>query len=86
MIEALHMHGPHHSLLTLELQQRVVFYCLVDLGLFLQKLTNTNRKLLTNALRALVNNPFKESFYGEKKTINVLTVFFISIKVVSKFF
>ena len=82
VLEALQMHGPHHSLLTLELQQRVVFYCLVDLGLFLQKLTNTNRKMLTNALRALVNNPFKESFYGEKKkkTIKVLTVFFISHK------
>ena len=81
VFEALQMHGPHHSLLTLELQQRVVFYCLVDLGLFLQKLTNTNRKMLTNALRALVNNPFKESFYGEKKkTIKVLTVFFISHK------
>ena len=24
-------------------------------------------EMLTNALRALVNNPFKESFYGEKK-------------------
>ena len=33
-----------------------------------------------DAFRALVNNPFKESFYGKrkkKKTINVLTVFFI---------
>ena len=35
--------------------------------------------MLTNALRALVNNLFKESFYGEKK-INVLTVYFISHK------
>jgi len=67
VLEALQMHGPHHSLLTLELQQRVVFNCLVDLGLFLQKLTSTNRKMLTNALKTLVNNPFKESFYGEKK-------------------
>ena len=34
--------------------------------------------LLTNVLRVLVNNPFKESFYGKKKkTINVLTIFFI---------
>ena len=33
-----------------------------------------------NALRALVNNPFKESFYREKKTINILTAFFISHK------
>ena len=31
-----------------------------------------------SALRILVNNPVKENFYGEKKkTINVLTVFFI---------
>ena len=35
--------------------------------------------MLTNALRALVNNLFKESFYEEKK-INVLTVYFISHK------
>ena len=38
--------------------------------------------MLTSALRALVNNSFKESFYGKrkKKTINVLTGFFISHK------
>ena len=30
-----------------------------------------------NALRILVNNPFKESFIEKKKTINVLTVFLI---------
>ena len=35
---------------------------------------------LTSVFRALVKNPFKKSFYGEKKTINVLTVFFISYK------
>ena len=36
-----------------------------------------------NALRALVNNLFKESFYGKrkkKKVINILTAFFISHK------
>ena len=34
--------------------------------------------MLMDALRVLVNNPFKESFYGrKKKTINVLTIFFI---------
>ena len=34
--------------------------------------------MLISALRALVNNPIKESFYEKKKkTINVLTVFFI---------
>ena len=33
--------------------------------------------MLMNALRALVKNPFKKSFYREKK-INVLIVFFIS--------
>ena len=39
-------------------------------------------KMLMNALRALVNNPFKESFFGKrkKKVINVLIVFFISHK------
>ena len=31
-----------------------------------------------NTLKVLVNNPFKESFYRKKKkTINILTVFFI---------
>ena len=37
------------------------------------------REMLTNILRALVNNPFKKIFYGKrkKKVINVLTVFFI---------
>ena len=40
------------------------------------------REMLISALRALVKNPVKESFYGKrkKKTINVLTVFFISHK------
>ena len=33
--------------------------------------------MLTNALRILVNNPFKENFYGKKKVINILTTFFI---------
>ena len=34
-----------------------------------------------NVLRALINNLVKESFYGKrKKTINILTVFFISHK------
>ena len=38
--------------------------------------------MLTSALKALVNNSSKESFYKEKKkkTINVLTTFFISHK------
>ena len=45
--------------------------------------------MLTNALRALVHNPFKENFYGKrkkKKTINILTVFFISHKSSVKIF
>ena len=34
--------------------------------------------MLTNAFRALVKNPVKESFYGKrKKAINVLIAFFI---------
>ena len=36
--------------------------------------------MLTNALRVLVNNLFKENFYGKKKVINILTTFFISYK------
>lgn len=37
--------------------------------------------MLTSTLRTLVKNPVKESLYGKrKKTINVLTVFFISHK------
>ena len=38
--------------------------------------------MLTDALRTMINNPFKESFYEKrkkkKKAINVLTIFFIS--------
>ena len=36
--------------------------------------------MITSTLRVLVKNPVKESFYkkrNKKKTINVLTVFFI---------
>ena len=36
--------------------------------------------MLTSALRALVKNPVKESFYRKRKKINVLTTFFISHK------
>ena len=37
--------------------------------------------MLTNVLRTLIKNPIKGSFYGKKeKTINILTVFFISHK------
>ena len=36
--------------------------------------------MLTDALKILVENPFKENFYEEKKTINVLTIFFIFYK------
>ena len=32
--------------------------------------------MLMNVFRVMINNPFKKSFY-EKKTNNVLTVFFI---------
>ena len=43
--------------------------------------------MLTSALRALVNNPFKESFMGnEKNIINILTIFFISHESVIKIF
>ena len=33
--------------------------------------------MLTSALKTLVKNPVKESFYGKRKKNNVLTVFFI---------
>ena len=35
-----------------------------------------------SALRALVKNLVKESFYGKrkKKTINILTIFFVEVK------
>ena len=33
--------------------------------------------MLISAISALIKNPVKESFYGKKKTINILTVFFI---------
>ena len=38
--------------------------------------------MLMSVFRVLVKNPVKESFYGKrkKKTINVLTAFFISHK------
>ena len=33
-----------------------------------------------SVLKVLVNNPVKKKNYGKKKTINILTVFFISHK------
>ena len=46
--------------------------------------------MLTNVLRILVKNPFKESFYRkrkrEKKKTNILTVFFIFHKSYVKIF
>ena len=46
-----------------------------------QKKIDTIQIMLTSALRALVKNPVKESFYGKrKKIINILTAFFISHK------
>ena len=40
--------------------------------------------MLTNALRTLVNNPFKKNNYEKKKTINVLIFFSFPIKMISK--
>ena len=42
-------------------------------------------EMQTNALRILVNNPFKEIFY-EKRKKNILTVFFIFHKNYVKIF
>ena len=36
--------------------------------------------MLTSALKILVKNPVKESFYKKRKKINILTAFFISHK------
>ena len=33
-----------------------------------------------DTLRIMINNKFKEKFYGKRKKINILTVFFISHK------
>ena len=42
---------------------------------------NKSKVMLTSALRVLVKNPIKKSFYGKrKKIINVLIAFFISHK------
>ena len=39
------------------------------------------KKMLTNVLKVLVNDSFKESFYGKiKEKINILTAFFIFYK------
>ena len=43
--------------------------------------SNKNRVMLMSVFKALFKNLMKESFYEKKKkTINVLTVFFISYK------
>jgi len=34
---------------------------------FFKRLANYLRKMLTDALNAIVNNPFKESFMGKEK-------------------
>ena len=34
-----------------------------------------------DALRLIINNSFKENFYEKKKTINILTFFFIFYKI-----
>ena len=41
---------------------------------------NIFRVMLSSAFRALIKNQVKEIFYGKKKTINILTAFFISYK------
>ena len=38
------------------------------------------REMLTSVLSALVKNPIKENFYEKRKTINILTTFFIFYK------
>ena len=45
--------------------------------LFIEIRVLFKRVILTSAFRVLVNNSIKERFFGEKKTINILTTFFI---------
>ena len=47
---------------------------------------NLIRKMLTDALRAMINNPFKEIFSEKRKekVINILTTFLFPIKIVIK--
>ena len=44
------------------------------------KVINLLREMLMSALKALVKNSVKESFYGKRKKNNVLTAFFTSHK------
>ena len=49
--------------------------------IYLQKCHITFKEMLTSVLKALIKNSVKKSFIGkEKKTINILTIFFISHK------
>ena len=42
---------------------------------------STKGEIMTDAFRIIVNHSFKKSFYGKRrKTINILTAFFISYK------
>ena len=53
----------------------------IFLPLYLNIIIIIIREMLTDILRVMVNNPFKESFYGKrKKIINVSTIFSISYK------
>ena len=51
--------------------------------ILLYQLCIRKKVMLTSALRPLVKNSIKESFYKKKK-INVLTVFSFLIKIMSK--
>ena len=56
-------------------------------GSYIIKITSTKGDILTDALRMIVNYLFKKSFYEKrKKTINILTVFFITYKSSVKIF
>ena len=49
----------------------------------IESMSSTQKKIesINDTLRVLINNPFKESFYGKrKKNFNILTTFFISYK------
>ena len=63
-----------------------LIFALINLS-YINKYTKLNyhflvREMLIDVLRVMINNPFKESFYGKrkKKAINILTTFLISHK------
>ena len=55
-------------------------------SIIMESTINLIRKMLTDALRAMINNPLKEIFSEKRKekVINILTTFLFPIKIVIK--